>query len=49
MKPCLSRTLEIGIHEIHISHVTITDTFELLSSRPWITHNLQGTMDFQKK
>ena len=26
-----------------------TDTLQLLSSRTWITHNLQGTMDFQKK
>ena len=28
-----------------------TDTLKLLSSRTWITHNLQGTMDhqFQKK
>ena len=26
-----------------------TDTLQLLSSRTWITHNLQGTIDFQKK
>ena len=26
-----------------------TDTLQLLSFRTWITHNLQGTMDFQKK
>ena len=44
----LSRTADSEVHVIHISHVIITYTLELLSSLTWITHNLQDTINLWK-
>ena len=42
-------TADSKVHIVHISHVIIAYTLELLSSLIQITHNLQTTIHFKKK
>ena len=42
-------TADIGVHVVHIIRVIMTYTFESLSSLPYITQNIQVTINSKKK